>query len=62
MGKNYGIYWAKAIGYIMGYFWKLLDIIGKIYDIFVKNYGIYLEKNMGYIGQKLLYIFWDILV
>ena len=49
LGKDYliyfGIYWAKTIGYILGY-------IGK-------NYGIYWAKTMrpiGYLGDKP----WDI--
>ena len=51
------------------YLAKLLDIIGKIYDIFVKNDGIYLEKIwdiLWYILVKNCWIYlsklWDILV
>ena len=54
IGKNYGIYWAKSIGYIMGYIWQTLR------DIFGKNYGIFLEimwdifgKIMGYMRLRL---------
>ena len=36
LGKNYGIYLAKTIGYIMGYIWR--------------NYGIYLAKVWDILG------------
>ena len=43
-GKNYGIYWAKTIGYFIGYIrQKLWDIVGKRYRIYFQNYGIYSE-------------------
>ena len=48
LGKSYGIYCAKNIGYFIGYVkQKLWDILG---------------KTMGYIGQKLWDILWDILI
>ena len=54
IGQNYGIYWAKTIGYIMGYIWQTWDIFGKNYEIYwAKTIG-YL---VGYIGPKV----WDIL-
>ena len=62
LGKSYGIYWAKTIGYFMRYIrQKLGDILGKIagyigkklgnilWVMVVKSHGIYL-KNKGYIG------------
>ena len=46
MGNNYGIYWTKTIGYIMGYIWQ------NLWNIFEK-YGIYLANTLGYIGLRL---------
>ena len=42
IGKNYGIYWAKTIDYIMGYIWQKLWIFlvkmwDILWDILVKN-------------------------
>ena len=49
--KDYGIYLAKTIGYIMGYIWQILwDIFIKICDKLGKSYGIYSAITMGYIG------------
>ena len=45
-GKNYGIYWAKTIGYFMGYILKTYDILDKTFGIY---YGIYWLKIVGYI-------------
>ena len=47
LGKNYGIYWAKTVGYIWQKQWiywvKTMGYIGqKLLDIF--------GKNNGYIG------------
>ena len=51
IGQNYGIYWAKTIGDILGYscqkFW---DILGKNYGI---DYGIYLFLNCWIYLSKL---------
>ena len=51
--KNYGIYWPKTIGYIMGCIWQNpWDIIRENWDIFVKtmryseNNGIFLANTM----------------
>ena len=52
-GKNYGIYWAKTIGYIMGYIWKIVGYICKIMEFIHKDHGIILGKTMGYIGLRL---------
>ena len=56
IGQNYGIYWAKSMGYIGQ---KLWNTQSKKYDKLCKNYGIYhetleiyLRKTMGFIRQK----------
>ena len=51
--KNYGIYWAKTIGYFMAYIrQKLWDIIGKNYEIYYVIYWLKIVgKTMGYTGQ-----------
>ena len=45
-GKNYGIYWAKTMGYVMRYIGQKVRVT--------------LGRTMGYIGQKLWDILWDI--
>ena len=61
VGKNYGIYWAKIMGYIMVYWLKIVGYICQnpgIYSSIGYNklklrnglgeYGIYRGKIMGY--------------
>ena len=54
MGKDYGIYFAKSMGYTE----KTLGFIGyKLWDILSKLYEIYWAKTMGYCKPNI----WDIL-
>ena len=52
-GKNYGIYWANTIGYIMGYICKNYGIYLRTMGHILNNFGIYSAKTMGYIGLRL---------
>ena len=53
LGKNYGIYWANTIGYIMGYICKNYGIYLRTMGHILNNFGIYSAKTMGYIGLRL---------
>ena len=73
-GINYWLYWAKTIGYFIGYIrQKVGDILfkhcwiylAKLWDILVhwifkQKLRNILGKIMGYITQKLRDIPWDI--
>ena len=53
-GKNYWIYWAKTIGYIMGYIRQNAGIyLDKLWDILDINMGNIKGYNWQYLQDRL---------